>query len=237
VGEQRLLYVQVQENLAKLITSGEWQPDTRILSERKLSEQIGVSRVTVRQAIRALEQDGLLYRIQGKGTFVAKPHIEADSRDLISFTSSMTRRGIRPSGRVLGFDRVPASREVARALEIDVAQQVYRVHRLRFGNSLPLLIELSFFSCEKCPGLEEVDLATTSIRSMLENMGIYVERVSQTLRAVAATPGEAQLLDVEPGFPLMLVERVAFDAGGDALEYSKDRYRGDCSRFLSDLSL
>jgi GntR family transcriptional regulator len=237
VSGQRPLYVQVQENLAKLITSGEWQPDTKLPSERDLSRQIGVSRMTVRQAILALEEDGLLYRAHGVGTFVARPRIEVDAQDLISFTASMLQRGIRPSARVLDFSRVPASRKVARALDVEVAHQVYRVHRLRFANNLPLAIELSFFPCERCPGLEEVDLATTSIRHLFEKMDIRLKRVHQTLEAVRATQEEAQILEVEPGFPLMLIERRGYDAAGQVVEFSKDRFRGDCSRFISDLEL
>jgi len=201
MSEHRLLYIQVQENLAKLITSGEWKPDTQIPSERNLSSQIGVSRVTVRQAIQALEQDGLLHRVQGKGTFVARPKIELNARDLISFTESMSQRGICPSARVLGFDRVPASRRVARSLGVEVAHQIYRVHRLRFANNLPLVIELAYFCCERCPGLEDVDLATTSIRQLFKDMNIQLKRMYQTLEAVKATQEEARLLEVEPGFP------------------------------------
>ena len=234
---ERPLYVQVQENLAKLITSGEWQPEIKIPSERDLCQQIGVSRVTIRQAIQVLEEDGLLCRIQGKGTFVTKPKIEIDSRELVSFTASMSKRGIRPIGRVLDFGRIPANRHVARALGIELATRVYRVRRLRFANSLPLTIELAFFPCDRCSGLEEVDLATTSIHRLLEDMGIQIKTAYQTLEAVAATPEEAEILNVEPGFPLMLIQRRGFDVEGQAVEFSKDLFRGDCSRFVSNLQL
>jgi GntR family transcriptional regulator len=237
VSEQRLLYVQVQDNLAKLITSGEWQPDTKIPSERALSRQIGVSRVTIRQAIQELENIGLLYRVHGKGTFVARPRIEIDAHGLISFTNSMLQRGIHPSARVLDFSRIPASRKVAQALNVEVAHQLYRVYRLRFANNLPLAIELSFFRCDRCPNLEDVDLATASIRRLFEDNGIRLKRVYQILQAAIATKEEAKILEVEPGFPLMLIERRGYDTEGEAVEFSKDLFRGDCSRFTSDLEL
>lgn len=233
----RPLYLQVQENLGRLITSGEWQPGTKLSSERELSQQLDVSRVTVRQAISALAEAGLLYRVHGKGTFVAKPKIEVDARDLISLTSSMLRRGICPSTHVLDFSRTPASRQVAEALDAEVGHQVYRVRRLRLANNMPFAIELSYFPCDLYSGLEAVDLATVSIRRLCEEMGIRLKRVYQTLEAVVATEEEARILAVEPGFPLMLIERRGYDAEGQAVEFSKDLYRGDCSCFISDLEL
>jgi GntR family transcriptional regulator len=235
--DQRPLYVQVRENLGRLITSGEWKPDTRLPSERDLSSQIGVSRATLRQAIQLLLEDGLLYSIHGKGNFVAKPKIEIDTRDLISFTYSMSQRGIQPSASVLDLSRIPASRKVAQALEVEVAHQVYRVHRVRFANALPLAIELSYFPCDRCPGLEDVDLTKVSIRHLFEEKGIRLERVYQTLQAVSATEDEAGILHVKNGFPLMLIERLGYDAAGNAVEFSKDLFRGDCSRFISDLKM
>ena len=234
----RPLYVQVQANLAKFITSGEWAPGMKIPSERDLSRILGVSRVTVRQAIAVLVEDGLLYRVHGKGTFVAKPKIEVDARDLISFTSSMLRRGIQPSARVLEFSRIPASRGVAEALNVEVGHQVYLVRRLRLANNLPLVIERSYFPADLCAGMEKADLATVSIRRLLcDQMGISLKRVHQSLEAVVATEEEARLLAVPPGFPLMLIIRLGYDAKGQVVEYSKDLYRGDCSRFISELEL
>lgn len=232
----RPLYIQVKENLAKLITSGEWPPGIKLASERELTDQLGVSRVTVRNAIQALEEDGLVYRVHGKGTFVAKPKMEMNVHDLISFTSSMLRRGIQPSARVLEFSRIPAGRKVADALEVELGHQVYRVRRLRLANNLPLVIELSFFPRDLCSRLEEVDLAAASIYHVLyEEMGIQCKKVHQSLEAAAATEEEAEILAVEPGFPLMLVERLSYNADGRVVEFAKDLYRGDCSRFISDL--
>lgn len=232
----RPLYIQVKENLAKLIISGEWPPGIRLASERELTDQLGVSRVTVRNAIQALEEDGLVYRVHGKGTFVAKPKMEMNAHDLISFTSSMLRRGNQPSAQVLEFSRISASRKVAKALEVELGHQVYRVRRLRRANNLPLVIELSFFPRDLCSRLEEVDLAAVSIYHVLyEEMGIQCRKVHQSLEAVAATEEEAQILEVETGFPLMLVERLCYNTDGRVIEFAKDLYRGDCSRFISDL--
>ncbi|MGQ9593920.1 MAG: GntR family transcriptional regulator [Anaerolineae bacterium] len=234
----RPLYVQVQDSLAHLITSGEWQPGMKLPSERDLSQQLSVSRVTVRQAIAALEEDGLLYRIHGKGTFVAKPKIELDARDLISFTSGMQRRGIVPSAKVLEFSRVPASRKVAAALQIEVGQQVYHIRRLRLGNNIPTVIEKCYFPYALCKGLERFDLSTASIYRVLhDELGVQLRHVRQTLEPVLATEEEAAILHVEPGFPLMLVTRVAYTDGEVPVEYGKALYRGDCSRFVSELHL
>jgi len=235
---ERPLYLQVRDNLARMITSGEWEPGMKLPSERDLSRQLGISRMTIRQATSVLEEEGLLYRVQGKGTFVAKPKVEVDARDLISFTSSMLRKGIVPSAQVLELARIPASRKIASALGIDVGQWVYHVRRLRLGNNVPMVIENSYFPCERCPGLENFDLSATSIYHLLqEEFGICPHTVYQSLEPVLATEEEARILAVEAGFPLMLITRRAYTAEGVPVEFAKDLYRGDCSRFVSKMEL
>ena len=231
------LYIQIQEYLAAKIDSGELLPGDKIPSERELSEQLGVSRMTVRQALTTLVLEGRLKRVQGAGTFVAEPKIEHELNLLISFTESAFRKGIKVSSKLLEFEKIPADKTLARKLELRIAQQVYRIVRVRFGNNVPILLERSYFPYHRCPDLEKFDLENQSIYHILtEEYGIAFAKMRQALEPVAANEFEAEMLNVAVGSPLMLVERITFDIDGLPIEYAKDIYRGDRSRFISEVA-
>lgn len=232
------LYIQIQEYLTEKIESGELLPGDKIPSERELSEQLGVSRMTVRQALTSLVLEGRLKRIQGAGTFVAEPKIEHELNLLISFSESAFRKGIKVSSKLLELEKIPANKSLARKLGLSIAQQVYRMIRVRFGNNMPVLLERSYFPHHRCPGLEKFDLEKLSVyRILMEEYGISFARMRQALEPVAANEFEAEVLQVSVGSPLMLVERLTFDAEDVPVEYAKDIYRGDRSRFISEMAI
>lgn len=232
------IYLQIQEYFADKIQCGGLVPGEQIPSERELAEQFGVSRMTVRQALTALVLEGRLERIQGRGTFVAAPKVEHEVDFLISFTENSLRKGIRPGAKLLELERLPADRRLAQILNLRLGDPVYRVVRLRFGNNVPMVLETSYFPYHRCPDLERFDMENRSIFHILkEEYGVCFDRMRQSLEPVAANDFEAEMLNVPVNSPLMLVERVTFDAGGLPVEYAKDIYRGDRSRFISEVAI
>jgi GntR family transcriptional regulator len=231
-------YIQIQESLASLVTSGDLRPGDTVPSERELSEQFNVSRMTVRQAISNLVSDGMLHRVQGLGTFVSELKDEYDIGLLVSFTESALQRGLKPSGKVLEFAQVMADERLARLLQINLGHKVYRLGRLRYGNNEPMVLEDCFFPCSRCPEIEKFDLQNQSIYHIWQHeYGIQFGKIRQTLEPVMATELQAELLDVPAGFPMMLVERISFDIHGQPVEYARDIHRGDKSRFVAELDI
>jgi len=196
---------------------------------------LGVNRMTLRQALRVLELQGLLERRQGRGTTVALPKFDRNAGRLFSFTRGMERQGLRPGARLLSFDQRPVDAGMARDLAVAVSSMVYVIARLRTVNQVPALLERYTLPVRRFPGLERHDLQARSIFEVLSTeYGVAIVRAWQSLEPVLANSFEAELLDVPVGAPLMLERRVSFDAEGRPVEAGRDLYRGDRFRFITE---
>jgi GntR family transcriptional regulator len=235
-GLNKPIYVRIQEYIAELILSGKMVPDSKIPSERDFSEDLGVSRMTVRKAITELVSEGLLERRHGSGTYVARPRMTYASSELVSYTKAMKNHNLATASQLLEFGEVAASRRLAEQLELEIGQPIYRVVILRFANRVPVVLERGFFPCSRCPDLEEWDLEKTSIVDLLVQVyGAIPVRISQTVEAVSANETIARQLRVEGGTPLLMVTRVLFSAeSGKPIEFSQDFLRGDFARIQMD---
>ena len=237
-GLDKPLYVRIQEYIAELILSGKLAPEAKIQSEREFSEDLGVSRMTVRRAITELVHEGLLERKHGSGTYVSKPKITYQAVELANYVQAMRRRNIATASQLLEFDQVVASRRLAEGLMIDIGSPVYRVALLRFANRVPVILERVFVSCARLPRLEEWNLEKTSIQDLLtEAYHITLGQISQTVEAVVAADTVAQQLRVPEGFPLLMLSRLIFGSQQDPVVYAQDFLRGDYARIHTDAQL
>jgi GntR family transcriptional regulator len=231
------LYIQIAEGLLKRIESGELLPGNRLPSERELSESLGVTRMTLRQALELLQKQGLLERKQGVGTFVADLKIERQANHLVPFTKGMQKRGFKPGARLLALEQQLAEVSVAKVLHLPVSAPVYYLHRLRFINREPTMVEKIMFPAHRFPNLEQYDFAARSLYEVLETeYGVFINHARQSFEAVQASTYEGDLLKIACGSPLMLEERVAYDQTEDPVEYAKDLYRGDRFRFVTEMA-
>jgi DNA-binding GntR family transcriptional regulator len=231
-------YLQIEEELASQIEQGTLPPGHRLPPERELAARLGVSRMTFRQAMGRLERRGLITRIQGRGTFVSEPKLVHQANLLRGFFQESVGQGVVPTSRTLSRERVVATRALASILDLRIGEVVFKVVRLRFARDLPAVLETSFFPGGLFPGLLDLDLDHVSIyRLMEQRFGCTPVRATQTMESVAAEPPEADLLGVAPGSPLMLLERTAWDSSGRPVEHARDLYRGDRSRFMTELRL
>lgn len=230
------LYAQIAEGLLDRIESGELAPGHRLPPERLLSRTLGVNRMTLRQALRRLELQGLLVRRQGDGTYVSEAtKIERQAGKLVPFTRGMQRRGFKPGARVLAFERCLADSTVTRELGLRASTPVLRVHRLRLINNEPAMLETFFVAAARFPDLDRFDLVKRSVYEILESeYGVTISRARQSLEPIVASDYEARLLKIKPGAPLMLEVRLAFDQDGRPVEYGRDQYRGDRFRFVTE---
>jgi GntR family transcriptional regulator len=231
-------YMQIQTSISNWIAQGDINPGDQIPSERELSQQFKVSRMTVRQAISNLVNLGVLQRNHGVGTFVSRLKIEHDIGQLVSFTESTLRRGLNPSGKLLEFAHLLADEKLARALHVNIGEKLSCLVRVRFANNEPLVLERCYFPCSRFPQIEKYDLENQSMYHIWrEEYGVTFGKMRQTLEPVAATEYEAHILGVPVGFYLMLVERITFDSDDQPVEYARDVHRGDKSRFIAEINV
>jgi len=233
------LYNQIQEYIAELILSGKIPPDAKIQSEREFSEDLGVSRMTVRRAITELVNEGLLERRHGSGTYVAQPKVTYEAREMVSYIQAMNERNIATASQLLEFEVMAASRRLAELLGIQIGSPLYHVSVLRFANRVPVILERGFFPQSCWPNLEEWDLEKTSVFDLLTSVyKITPSRISQTVEAVVAIDTVAQQLRVEEGFPLLLLSRIMYrEDTSQPIEYSQDFLRSDYARVHFDIHL
>jgi GntR family transcriptional regulator len=224
-------YAQIEDQLAARIESGELRAGERLPPERELAKSVGVSRMTVRQALSSLAQRGLVERGVGRGTFVARVKLDLDLRRAAGFSERMLRQGVEPGAKLLSAKEVEAPAPVAAALGIEAGAAAYRIQRLRYGAHVPLALEDSWIPAARFPGLLDLGLTGSLYDLMRDLYSLGPVRAVERLEPVLARAHEAEALDVPVASPLMLVERTAYAADGTAVEYAHDRHRGDRARF------
>jgi GntR family transcriptional regulator len=216
---------QLQEILEGIVASLE--PGALLPSERLLVERYQVARGTVVQAIEALVSRGLVYRVQGSGTFVAEPKFR-QPLTLTSFTEDMRARGMTPGSVVRSQAIVPASEVVARHLALVPGTPVVHLERVRTADGEPMALERTHLPAQRLPGLEDADLTDASLYELLERTwGVRVAEADQWASVVRVTEDEAALLHVSAEQPALLFQRVTRDPAGTPVEYVRSLYRGD----------
>jgi GntR family transcriptional regulator len=229
-------YHQLKAIIREKVQLGEWQAGNLIPSERELCEQYGISRMTARQSITELVNEGLLYREQGKGTFVGRSKIAQQLQRLTGFSEDMRARSHRPGARVLSAEMRPADEVVAERLRIKIGQPVFRLHRLRLADAKPLALEISLVSFIGCERLLEEDLERDSLYELLEaKHGLPPLEAEQEIEAGLAQSEEARLLDVGVDSPVLLTRRTTYTERGRPIEYARSVYRGDKYTFCTRL--
>jgi GntR family transcriptional regulator len=206
-------------------------------AERTLAERYGVSRVTVRQALQELMFDGHLYRLQGKGTFVARPKLTQTLR-LTSHTREMQDSGLAPGSGVLCAERVEDPPHVAKALELDPGAIAWRIQRLRPANDEPMAIDSLYAEADRFPERAAHMARGGSLYALLRDAyRVPLVRGEEMIECVPATPVAAKLLATEPRTPLLRLTRTSWDEEGRVIEYVESLRRSDRYRFVTRLEL
>jgi GntR family transcriptional regulator len=229
-------YAQIEDQLAARIESGELRAGERLPPERDLAEGLGVSRMTVRQALSSLAARGLVERGVGRGTFVARDKLDHDLGRVAGFSELMERHGLEPGAQLIAAAEKPAPDAIAAALGIDEGAPVYRIQRLRFGAGVPMALEDSWLPAAPFPRLLDLGLTRSLYGLMRDLFELEPVRAVERLEPVLARAHEAAALEVSEGSPLMLVERTAYAADGTAVEFAHDRHRGDRASFVIEVA-
>ncbi|HEU4810838.1 MAG TPA: GntR family transcriptional regulator [Nocardioides sp.] len=216
-----LKHVQVREYVRSLVTGS--APGSPAPSERELVHRFGVARMTVRQAMDALVVEGLLERIPGRGTFVARPRRVASQ--LTSFTEEMSRRGLLGESQTLMARREQAGPGVARALNVSEGDSVIHWRRLRRADGTPMCIEDAYLNEVLIPGFLQTGMPT-SLYAALDARGLRPSWAEDSITADLAGEDEAPLLEIEAGAPVLRHSRRAF-SDEKVVEVSRSVYRAD----------
>ncbi len=226
-------YYTVKQRLLEL--TGAMGPGSAVPPERELARQYGTSRTTVRQALSELVIEGRLVRIQGRGTFVAKPKV-AQVLELASYTEGMRAHGLRPRTTILEIGYVTADEHLADLLDVKPGGRAVRVHRLRLADAEPMSIDTSHLPARRFPGLRrQLGRHRSLYETLTAHYGVRLAEAEETIETVLAGPEDARLLGVDVGLPLLLLSRHAFDVDGKPVEWAQSWYRGDRYKFVTRL--
>jgi GntR family transcriptional regulator len=207
-----------------------------IPSERQLSADLGVSRLTVRAALDELVREGLLVRKRGSGTFVSEPKI-AHELTMTSFTEDMQRRGMVPASRTLDLRIVPAGAHLGRLLRVSPSEAIVVITRLRLADRETMAIETLHVRESLIPGLTARDLEQRSFYALLEERyGVVIASGRQTIEPTVTNEDESSALGVPLHSPAFLFERTTQTRAGEVVEYVRSIYRGDRYRIVTELN-
>ncbi len=225
-------HARISSWLERLITTSKLQPGDRLPPEVEMAEALGVSRMTLRQALADVERKGLLQRRRGRfgGNFVAIPRVEFTLAARLGFTEQMRRANVRAGAHVVSASTIRPPDEVRVALRLSRGKNVHEILRVRFANRDPVTLERMYVPEDVYPGLPDLDLTDSLYTLMERNYGTPPDTVEETIEPVKATLQQAELLHVQEHDPLLLVIRTSWAAGGLPIERSYDYFRPDRSR-------
>jgi GntR family transcriptional regulator len=226
------LYVQLQRVLRDAITQHRLSPEEAIPPERDIAEGYAISRITVRRALEGLVKEGLLTRRRGAGTFVAG-RVDKSFSKLSSFSEDMRSWGRRPHSVWLKRSAGMVTPDEALSLGLSPGAAVFRFHRVRYADDVPMAIEYSTIPAYCVPSLETVG---DSLYEAMERVGNRPVRVLQRLRAVLFTAEQSEALKVAPRDAGLLIERRGYLRDGRAAEFTLSYYRGDAYDVVAELS-
>jgi GntR family transcriptional regulator len=220
------LHTQFEAIIRQRIEDEEWAANACIPSETELSKIYGISRMTVRSVLNRLVDAGLLYRSQGKGTFVAESKIVSSPLIRYGIREQLEQMGYKTSTKMLSFERAPVSVKVSKILNIEFKSEIFIVKRLRYVKGQPLSFHISYVPVPLFPRLMEQDLEHNQMCDVIEK-DYVIQRRFETLEAITADTEEAKFLLVGPNSPLLLLENIVYTYKDQPLEYSKIIFRGD----------
>jgi GntR family transcriptional regulator len=218
-------YRQIEQALRERIAG--LRPGERLPSDAELMAEFGVSRMTARNAMQRLAEDGLLRREPGRGSFVLQPSAHRRTNRLMTFTREMLRAGRVPSSRILTRVIRPSSAAEAEALGLRPHQPIVHLRRLRLADDQPIALESAVLVAESAPAVLSADLARGSLHETLTQAGFGLRRGMGTIEAARATAEDARLLGIRVGDPLLVERRRIADDAGRWLEATESRYPAD----------
>lgn len=232
------LYLQLKELLIKQIKEGVISAGEKIASERELCEQYNVSRITVRQSLNELEKEGLVFKMHGKGTFVAQPKIEQELVTVTSFQNSLLSKGLKPKTRFLEYIVAPNSYRISKILSNPLSENIIQLTLMGLNEETPMVLYNSCFAYDLGMRMQELALQASLGNESFTTLDLYkhitefsLGTISQTFEASVADSTIANMLNVKKGSPILIVESTIYTDKDQPVEYKTAIYRGDKYKF------
>lgn len=230
------LFQHIKETIRKQILDGTYSVHAKLPSERELIETFSVSRITVRQALAELQREGLVFKINGKGTFVSKPKAALDVSKLRGFGEAMSSMGYESFARVLSIKEENVSKEIASNLRLNDSLTALKVQRLRYLNREPISLDVTYFEPAIGKIIASADLEGRDILSILENeCAVVLDNAKVNIESLLCDDYLSRYLGIEEGGPILHIERTLYSNTGSPVLYENLFYRGDVFRYSMDV--
>jgi GntR family transcriptional regulator len=226
------IYKVIESDIKTKINQGELRSGDLVPSENELKDQYNVSRMTVRQALNNLVNDGYLYRHKGKGTFISQRKIEKNIHGVRSFTEEMAATGRKVSNKIISFEYIEASQEIADKLFLNEKDEVIFIERVRYGNDIPVLFEQLYIPAKLFKTITKENLSGSFYQYMEHELGMQISHCIQSIEAISADSKVSVALEVNKNVPTLLIVRNTFLSNGRPFEFVRSYYRADQYKFV-----
>ena len=226
------VYIKIHNELRENIEAGKWQIGEKIPAERELAAEFGVSRMTLRQAIQTLVDDGILERRVGAGTYVANRKVQEKMAGVTSFTELMQALGKEPSSKTISYHLTFPSQNEAETLHLQPGERVLRMERIRYGNQIPICYEAAAIPASLVEGFSKEEITTSFFKTLADKANLYPGHATQAVSAVSATERIAEYLGIRRGDALLRMNQVSYLQDGRPFEYVHSQYVGNRFEFV-----
>ena len=230
--DQSRQYLLIRDQLAADIAQGVLQ--VKLPSERELAERFLCTRITLREALQQLETEGLVYRENRRGWFVAPPRIRYNPTRTTGFMEYVSAQGRQPRTETLHAERRAAGAWLAKRMGLEDSAPVYFLQRRRWVDERPVLIELIALDAGWCPGLLDHDLDTSLMSLLRERFGLQPTRCQLAMHPTALNAAQAEPLQLAPGSPALYLERLSYAEGQRVVEFDQEFWRPDALEIVLD---
>lgn len=226
------IYQVIENHIKEKIKNNEFKQGDMIHSENDLKEMFNVSRMTVRQAINNLVNEGYLYTHKGKGTFVSNSKIEKKIQGLLGFTEEMKLMNRKVSNRLISFNVIKANKEISEKLYLEEGDEVYLIERIRFGNKIPVLFEKLYLPRKIFKSIDATIMNTSFYNFVEEQLNYKISHCIQSVEAKSSDKQISEFLEIPKHTPVLYLTRNTFLDRGFPFEYVQSYYRADQYRFI-----
>lgn len=215
------VYYQLKQDIMEKINQGIWKAGECIASEREITESCGVSRMTVRQALGELVQEGILKREKGKGTFVCEPKVM--QKDMMSFSEIVRKNGMTLKTKVLEFKKMKTPEEFQ---DLILLEDVYKISRLRIVQDINVAEETIYIPCDYC-GYADEKILEGSFYKLLEGYGYSIDHSESSIQAILTTDRLKKIFNIDSNVPLLKISSRNMTSDGKLLFVEESVYRSD----------
>ncbi|ANK61317.1 MULTISPECIES: GntR family transcriptional regulator [Loigolactobacillus] len=220
------VYIQIHNSIKRDIEAGKWAIGDRIPSERELAISFGVSRMTLRQAIQTLVDEGILERRVGAGTYVANQKVQEKMSGVTSFTDIMLAQGKTPSSKTISYHVASPSLSEKEKLNLPDGAQVLRMERIRFADDVPISFEVATVPEALVQDFSKAEVTSSLYRTLEEKANLVLGGAQQTVTAQVSSERIADFLQIKRGDPILRLRQVSFLQSGEPFEYVRTQYVG-----------